>query len=339
MSETGPRNLSFHRYVKEAEQATRPTLAFSTRKRKDFGRWQRAVRKQVLHLLGDLPSRKVPLNVQVLDEKALPEYVRRKILFDVEPNFSIPAYLLVPKGLGNKRAAPALLCLHGHGRGKIDICGIDSDPSILQRFVRPLEYDYAHRYACDGYVVLAPDARGFGELGDLNCSAAYATLTLMGRTVVGLRLWDAMRALDLLVDLPEVNPRRVGCTGLSWGGTHTMYTTLLDPRVKVACISGYFSSIKDTLIDYPQCPCQYIPGLRQYVDFPDLVGAIAPRPLLIQYGDIDPLYTCETVHEEFKKVQIIYAAVGAADRVALDVFHGAHQYHYSTAAAWFKKHL
>jgi len=333
------RNLSFHEYVKDVESSMRPSLGFSAKHKKSFPLWRQDVRKKVTELFGDMPTRKVAPRVKVIEQRSVGSYIRRKIVFDVESNFSIPAYLLIPKGLKKNRSAPAILALHGHGRGKRDICRIDTDPRVLQQFIRPLRYDYAHRFANDGYVVLAPDARGFGEISDLTCTEMYTTMTLLGKTVVGIRVWDAMRAVDVLVSQPEVDPKRLGCTGLSWGGTHTMYTTLTDKRIKTACVSGYFSDIKDVLIDYPQCPCQYLPGLRKFVDFPDIMGAIAPRPLLIQNGDIDALYCVEIVQEEFKKVAEIYKAARASDKVALDLFYGAHEYNYETAVEWFRRWL
>ena len=97
--------------------------------------------------------------------------------------------------------------------------------------------------------------------------------------MVGMLVWDAIRSIDYLQTRPEVDKERIGCVGLSWGGTHTAYTAALDERIKSAVISGYFSSFKDMLIDRGCCPCQYIPNILKYADFPDTVSLIAPRPL------------------------------------------------------------
>ena len=79
-----------------------------------------------------------------------------------EAGVSVPAYLLIPEGIKEDRKACGLLCLHGHGRGKDDVCGIAKDDVARQQFIRPLNYDYAHQFAQTGYVVLAPDSRCFG---------------------------------------------------------------------------------------------------------------------------------------------------------------------------------
>ena len=127
--------------------------------------------------------------------------------------------------------------------------------------------------------------------------------------------------------------------GLSWGGTHTIYTRALDERIKAAVVSGYFSSFKDILIDRACCSCQYVPNILQYADLPDIVSLIAPRPLLIENGTRDPLYTLEVVKKEYPRVEKVYHLLEASDRVDIDFFEGSHQFSGKKAFDWFDRWL
>lgn len=247
--------------------------------------------------------------------------------------------LLLPKGLKPDRSAKALLCLHGHGHGKADIA-LDFDFPAMGQSSRDTEYDYGRRYAEAGYVVITPDSRSFGELADMGCSAAYAAANAIGRPLVGLRVWDAKCAFDVLLARPEVNPQRVGCTGMSWGGTHTAFLTMVEPRIKAALVGGYFSTFADIFYRTPVCPCQYLPGVADFVDFPELLfGLAAPRPLYIQNGLQDELYTPARVRAAFRRGQQIYQRLGVRERAVLQMHEKGHLYRFAAAHAWFEKVL
>ncbi|MEM3694004.1 MAG: alpha/beta hydrolase family protein [Candidatus Bathyarchaeia archaeon] len=256
-------------YLRQLEEATEPQLAFKARSLEEWALWRDRLRTRLVELLF-LPKERVDLESEIVEAKDCESYIREKIFLKTEANFILPAYLLKPKISGEK---PAVLALHGHGRGKIDVVGIYDDEVEYQRFIAPLNYDYGLQLVRRGYIVLAPDGRAFGELASdgMNCTWLLTASMLFGRTVVGMRVWDAMRSLDYLETLPDVDPERIGCLGLSWGGTWTVYTSALDERIKAAIVSGYFSSFRDMLIERSCCPCQYVPGIRFYADFPDIV--------------------------------------------------------------------
>ncbi|MBW3622946.1 MAG: alpha/beta fold hydrolase [Armatimonadetes bacterium] len=295
------------------------------------------LRVELTKLLGGFPARRGLLNLRMEEPERFDGYTRRYVVFDSEPGVSVPAYLYLPDAPGMHRA---VLALHGHGRGKDDVAGVsENEPSWPN--VAEHQYDYARRFAERGYVVLAPDARCFGERGrdGMDCGWAFKAALLMGQTLVGWRVWDAFRALDLLQSLPEVDPNRIACVGLSWGGTHTLYTAALDRRVKVAVVSGYFSTFKDVLIDKNSCACQYIPGILKLADLPELIALAAPRPLLIQNGTDDPLYTLEVVKAQFARVKRLYERLGAPEKVDLDLFEGGHRWNGAKAYEWVDRWL
>ena len=141
----------------------------------------------------------------------------------------MPAYLLVPKGVSATQKSAAILCLHGHGQfGKDSVVGIDDTPERAADIKRA-QYDFGRRFAEQGYVVLAPDLRGFGERQPHYpdpkpdyCCRNYMAATLLGRTVVGYQLCDLHAALDVLQSLPYVDSEMLAAAGLSYGGRMTM---------------------------------------------------------------------------------------------------------------------
>lgn len=337
----GTDGYSLRAYYDAVAATTPPALACRVETVAEWRHWRAALGARLTDLLGGFPSERCPLLPTVRHRVATERYIRETITFVSEPGMTIPAYLFTPHDAAPGERLPAMLCLHGHGRGKDDVAGIAVSPRERQRRIRALNHDYGRQLAEQGYVVLAPDARGFGELAadGMTCTWAMTAGLLLGKVLVGLRVWDAMRAIDYLQTLPQVDPARIGCLGLSWGGTHTMYTAALDERVRVAVISGAFGTFQDALIDAPECPCQYVPNLLRWADLPDIVSLIAPRPLLIENGAADPHYTIEIVRREFERVRRLYDLLGHADRVALAVPPGNHRFDGTRAFPWLARWL
>lgn len=323
-------------YIEYLYHQLAPQLYRLPRSPEAWAKQKQILKKRLWRLLGDWPKERVPLNPEILEERSYPGYRRLKVVIDTEPMASMPAYLYLPE---THEKRPGILALHGHGRGKADVAGEAQEDQ--EKWVKGLNYDYARQLAEQGYVVFAPDARCFGERGQdgWSCARAVKAAFLLGRTLVGMRVWDAFRALDYLESLPQVDPNRLACVGLSWGGTHTLYTSALDDRVKVAVISGYFSSFKDVLLDRDCCPCQYVPGILKVMDLPQIAALIAPRPLLIEDGLQDPLYTPEVVRQEFQRLKHYYTLSGAPDKVELDQFEGGHIFHGVRAFPFLKENL
>ncbi len=332
------RNLSLLEYYRWLSQKITPDYRFSAQSLDEWREWRENLRRKLKEIL-KIPDERVPLNPEVVEEFERDGVIIRKVIYDVEENFSVPAYLLLPADIKGK--APAILALHGHGRGKVDVVGIVRDEIEYQRYIAPYNYDYAYQLAKRGYIVLAPDGRAFGELSKdgVSCDWAFKAAIMLGKTVVGMRVWDAMRSLDYLEQLPEVDVARIGCIGLSWGGTWTAYTAALDERIKVAVISGYFSDFVDMLVERPCCICQYLPGILTIADFPDIVGLIAPRPLLIEYGRRDPLYTYSRVLRAYERLRRIYSLLKAEDKLEIDIFEGGHMFHGRKAFIWLDRWL
>jgi dienelactone hydrolase len=164
-----------------------------------------------------------------------------------------------------------------------------------------------------------------------------------GYTLLAQNIWDGMRALDVLAERPEVDPSRLAVLGLSYGGTMATHLAINDPRLKVAIVSGYLSTVRGDAITMRGrgnfCGAQHVPGLLRYGDIPDMLGLIAPKPLLIEAGRRDDCFVIEDVRPAYAHLERIYRAAGCPERLAYDEHDGAHAWHGTLAWEWLERWL
>jgi hypothetical protein len=255
------------------------------------------VRAQILSLIGALPVR-TPLNARVVGETQADGFRIRKLIFESQPNFYVTALLYVPDGqaagntppsLGSKRAA--ILMTPGHGA-----TGKAGDAPMAAIFAR------------NGFIVLSYDPIGQGERLQYPDPAkpgesfavrptgehgeASLQPMLIGETFAKYEIWDAMRGVDYLASLPDVDPRRIGAFGCSGGGTVTALTSALDTRIAAIGTACYITSF-DTLLPTlgPQDAEQSTPRfISSGLGFPDWIELAAPRPYAVisTYSDMFP---------------------------------------------------
>jgi dienelactone hydrolase len=297
--------------------------------------WRQRRREVLEQLLGPEPDR-VPLNVETLESVQCDGYRRDKIVFDTEDTMSVPAYLLIPDGRTTEGAA--VLACHGHGPGKSQAVGLEHTDAPNS--------DYALQLVREGYVVLAPDLRCFGERQDWNPDDHYACDTnlvhavMAGWNPLAQNIWDLSRALDVLSDHPLVDPSRIGMVGLSYGGTVTLFTAALDSRVAAAVVSGYFSSWAEShKMPWNMCGSQVLFGMLGHLEHEDLGALIAPRPFLVESGTEDLLFPVAAARESVRRTGLVYAHLGAPDALVHDVFEGEHQWHGEAAIPFLQRWL
>ena len=315
--------------------------------------WHERTLRQVREMIGPYPD-PAPLNVEVVERHDEGNYIREKVLYDSEAFATVPAWLFTPKDIAEGEKRPAILCAHGHGRGKDDPAGIlppQDDPNYAQMKERQSGVNYAQQLAEHGYVCLAPDWRGFGERtgpqewrrGSRDgCNALYLGYGYLGFQLLALDIWDGMRGIDLLQGLPCVDPDRIGMIGLSFGGTMTTYLSALDERVRCADIVCYLSTLEDAIGHRGRgntCGSQFARGLLTFGDIASVAGLIAPRPCLVEVGELDDCFVKDDALRCYADVERIYAAAGAPDRLDLDLHPGGHAFSGAKAFDWFAKWL
>lgn len=337
------RNYSLLEYFIESGKTNDPLLAY---RGGDVPEWQALLRAKVVELLGSFPQAVEPEaeTIWKIEENGL---IKEKVVFNSESNASIPAIVVKRADLEPDRRYPAMLCLHGHGPfGKDSVVGVRTTQEhrdIIQLY----NYDYAVQFARRGYIAICPDFRNFGERSDGNlypgrdsCNVHFIRGLLMGIPLIALNIWDVMKTIDYVSSRSDVDPDRIGAVGLSFGGTMVLHSAGLDPRIKAAGISCAMTTYEEYAIRNGNfCGSQFIPGIYRYADLPDLAGLIAPRPLLIENGIYDDGFPIEASIAAHERLRHIYRSASAEDRLAIDIFEGAHEFSGREAFDFFNKWL
>ncbi len=345
----GRRLLSPYESIHAWMAEDRASLSFAGATRADWERWEPRFRARLTELLGPRPD-PAPLEPEVLETVDCGAYTREKVVFDADRHASIVAYVLLPKGLQPGERRPAVLAAHGHGRGKADVCGV-AESEDERAAVARTNYAYASQFAERGYVVIAPDWRGFGERsspaewarpGRDPCNVNYMAMGYAGYHLLALQIWDGARCLDYLETRREVDAARMGVAGLSFGGTMSTYLGALEPRIRVVCISGYLSTVEDAigmrgLGNF--CGAQYMPGLLTIGNIPDVAGLICPKPLIVEMGERDQCFVIDDMRAAYARVERIYGAAGVPERLAADIHPGEHQWSGAKSLDWFDRWL
>ena len=162
---------------------------------------------------------------------------------------------------------------------------------------------------------------------------------LMGETMIGWRVYDVMRTIDWIATRKELDASRVGCVGISGGGMAALFLAALEPRVKLAFVSGYLNTFRDSILSLSHCIDNYVPGILQWAEMYDVAGLVAPRPMFIESGDKDNIFPIEASRASFARVKRVYEAFGAADKLEHQVFSGPHEFHGVGGWKFATKHL
>lgn len=350
---TTKRTIDSYTFFERAAAAHKPVEGFTGKTKSQFQAWKRRVLPKVLGTLGKLP-RKVPVNAELMVQWTQDALVKQRWVIDVQPGLSAIVLLFRPESMAKGEKRPAILCCHGHGPfGKDPIMGIDASPEMAQN-VRQHNYNYGLQMAKAGFVTYSLDWLGFGErdsrrkphdhaggAGRDPCNVNYLCATLLGTTLLAMNCHDGSRATDFVCAQPFVDPKRLGVMGLSQGGTMTTWMALTDGRFVAADIICYVGPFYDIAFrTYNVCGSQVTPGLFELVDTFDLQGLIAPRPVLMEIGIHDTCFHIDhSLSGHYRKLEKIYAAAGATDKLELDLFPTEHAWGGNKSVEFFRKHL
>jgi dienelactone hydrolase len=182
---------------------------------------------------------------------------------------------------------------------------------------------------------IAIEQRCFGErreqvqkhIASHGCWDGTMHTLMLGRTMIGERVWDVDRAIDYLSTRKDVDMKRIGVMGNSGGGTISVFSAALLPRIRFAMPSCYFCTFRDSLMSIYHCGDNYVPSLDKGAEMSDVLGLFAPKPVVVVAGKTDPIFPVAAVRKAFKDLKQIYAAAGAADRCHLVVGPEGHRFY------------
>lgn len=274
-------------------------------------------------VMGKLPGdeKRCPLDMKVEEEVDCGSYVRRFVTYASEPGCRVPAYLCVPKNLlgDDGKKAPGILCLHGTDNvvGHGVVVGLGSRPNR----------QYASELAELGYVTLAPNYPLLAKYQPDIKALGWQSGTLKA-------VWDNMRGLDLLESLPFVKAGAFGTIGHSLGGHNSVYTAVFDDRLKVivsSCgldsyLDYYDGNEKNWFPEKGWCQTRYMLKLAEYrgrlqdipFDFHELVGALAPRHVLIVAPLKDSNFRHDSVDRVAAAAREVFKLYGHEDRLRVE---------------------
>jgi dienelactone hydrolase len=158
------------------------------------------------------------------------------------------------------------------------------------------------------------------------CEPAAGGALLLGETMIAWRVWDVMRTIDYIATRPELDATRAGCMGISGGGTATLFSAALEPRIRAAMVSGYLNTFRDSIGSLAHCIDNYVPGILNWAEMHDVAGLIAPRALFVESGEKDNIFPIAASRESVTHVREIYNVFQAADRIEHEVFPGEHSF-------------
>jgi dienelactone hydrolase len=295
------------------------------RSEKDWSHRRRQILGAMQQVMGNPPGedRRVPLDMTTESEEPLDGGVTRKrITFAVEPNDRIAAYLLLPKPKQQGGKIPAVLCLHQTTpTGKASPAGL-SDRAELH---------YALELAQRGYATLAPDYPYFGDSKNANpYKQGYVSATMKG-------IWNHMRAIDLLLSLPQVDRDRIGAIGHSLGGHNALFVSAFDPRIKAAVTNCGFNAFpkyyNGNLTGWssdkymPRIATVYNKDPRQMpFDFGEVLAAIAPRAVLVIAPLKDSNFEVSGVRDCLTAAKPVFELLGASDNLVAEHPDCAHEF-------------
>jgi dienelactone hydrolase len=275
-------------------QAREKLLEFA-RTYDDRAGWEqraRTIREGILRGAGldPLPER-TPLAPVFRGERKEDGYSVDNVAFESTPGFLVTGNLYRPWPRKAGERHPAVLLAHGHAKDALN----------GGRFSRSKQ-KLGGTLARAGAVVLAFDMVGYGE-----SRAAHKT-----DTTLRLQLWNAIRAVDFLESLPDVDHTRIGMTGESGGGTQTFLLTAVDPRIAVSVpvvmVSAHF---------FGGCECESGMPIHRGPDHEtnnaEIAALAAPRPLLVVSDGAD--WTKNVPEVEFPYIRNVYRLYGAEDEV------------------------
>ena len=287
-----------------------------------LGQGDKNIRECLEMVMGPLPDICVspPMNIRFLDSLKTKDYTRYSIRFTVAENEYLPAYLYFPANyFKHGIKLPAMLVLHSTsslGKGVVDGQGDLPNRALAKELVER------------GYVVIAPDYPGFGDLKDYDFeNDRYQSGTMKG-------IFNHIRCIDLLQSLQYVDSDRIGVIGHSLGGHNAMFVAAFDKRPKVVVSSCGWTQFEYYDIGVssekyggklgPWAQEKYMPLLKTKFhlnpdeipfNFHDIIGLIAPRLFISNSPLHDKNFNVEGVKEGIRKASYVYGSMNAGENL------------------------
>ena len=328
---------------------------------KDFNEWKKVARQKVFDcMLMPPPAPSKGFEAKVLYEEQRDGYKARKIVIRVSRYYTVPAYVLIPDGKG---PFPAVNCLHDHGAhlfiGKEKmIRPLACEDSTVIRdaddWLKGYEGQFFGDYlAKNGYVVFSADAPMWGERGQMEgprrdrYDMIAGNMMMYGIDLSAWMTYDDIAGTDFLASMPEVDARRIGCTGWSMGGYRAWMLSALSDRIKVGTAVCWMVTTDEQMsFKYDRTEnggfANCFPGLRRWLDYPHVASIACPKPMLFINGSQDKLFPVAGAEKAFRTMHETWKSQSAGDKLETELWdmpHSCPKKAQERVLQFFKKYL
>ena len=306
--------------------------------KEDFSEWKTRAKEKLAELLGlaEIEKFACPVEIDIEFDRYAEDLDAREIRFRFrsEENVTIPCHLCIPNSAEGKKL-PLMITLQGHSTGMHVGLGRPKFPGDEGDIKVGWDRDYSKIALNEGLAVLTLEQRGMGEngghpmTGNPRCTEVSKRAILLGRTLIGERVWDVGRCIDAIeanfADLVDLD--KLLLMGNSGGGTATAYTAIFEDRIKIAVPSCAVCDWEDSIAIMTHCACNYVPYIAKYFDMGDLLAMTAPKRYVVVSGDIDNGFLVEGAVNSVAVGRRGYEVLGASDNLVHVIGKGDHRFY------------
>jgi dienelactone hydrolase len=272
----------------------------------------RELRALIVELMGGFPKRRGPLKPKTMGTHKRTGYTSEEISFETVPGVRISALVAKPPGKKGSGRLPTIIVLHGTAQDK----GVMEDDHFAELTRR-------------GYLAIAIDQRHYTPRTLMNDMRLAQEAVVRGYCTYRDLSWDVTRTVDYLLSRKDVDPKRIGCTGLSLGGQMTWLAAALDKRIRVAAPACGVTTLESMFregTDIWSSIGAFIPGMLKHTDIDEVVSLIAPRPFIILAATDDEVFPISGARDAYKFARSVYSLYGAEDRLRMFADKRLHSY-------------
>ena len=272
----------------------------------EFFEWREKLRAKLLELMFFPEFEEVQPPCKMLWSEPRKGYTLQKWEIYPEPYSVVPFLMIVPDGVTADSPAPGVLCFPGSFSSKESLCGeLELDGSVCSH--KWFAYNQmALEYGRAGFVSVAVENPATNEVGDPNlCPDSYEFSVhsmWAGRCYESISVYQKYMILQWLKTQPYVDKNRLATSGHSLGAKPAAILGLLDPDVKAVVWNDGICNWRKRAYSTNLTRIgtfQYIPGLLQWFDYPDMLAALAPGHLGISEGG--PVELLDLIQTAFEK--------------------------------------
>ena len=307
------------RYLEREAKALESTFLEPIASAREWAEVRPRFQEEYLHMLGLSPlPEKSPLKAAITRTLDRGDYVVDMLHYQSRPGLYVTANLYRPGQVEPGQRFPAILYVCGHsGRGR------NGNKTAFQ--------SHGIWFARHGYVCLVVDTLQLGEIAGVHHGTYREERwwwLSRGYTPAGVECWNGVRGIDYLVARPDVDPERIGVTGISGGGAATFWIAAADDRVKVAVpVSGMadlVSYIPNRVVN-GHCDCMFLYNTYQW-PWTRIAALTAPRPMLFVNSDQDSIFPMDANERVINRLERLYSLFGKGDLIDSFVSVGGHDY-------------